>query len=109
MRKAVENSAWKLSAEIDSHVLEWTFDALDEDHELERFFEGIPGLYTSRVFRDPQQALVANLGLGKISFALMGLLDRTHASNLASESAKQRQLIICVKAARNGPCSEKRE
>ena len=100
IRKAVECSAWKLSAEIDSRVLERTFDALDVDDELERFFEGIPGLYTSRVLKNPQQALVANLGLGRISSALMGLLDRTHASNLASESAKQRQLIICVNAAR---------
>lgn len=100
IRKAVENTAWKLSTEIDSRVLEWTFCALDEDRQLERFFEGIPGLYASRVLKDPQQALVANLGFGNISSALMGLLDRTHASNLASESAKQRQLIICVKAAR---------
>ena len=100
IRKAVETTAWRLSAEIDSRVLEWTFDALDEDHEIERFFEGIPGLYDSRVLKDPQKALVAKLGLGKISSTLMGLLDRTHASNLASESAKQRQLIICVKAAR---------
>ncbi len=100
IRKAVENTAWKLSAEIDSRVLEWTFDALDEDREFERFFEGIPGLYASRVVKDPQQALVAKLGLTKISSILIKLLDRTHSSNLASESAKQRQLVICVKAAR---------
>ena len=100
IRKTVENTAWKLSAEIDCHIFKWTFDALDEDHELERFFEGIPGLYASGVVKDPQRALVANLGMAKILYALTGLLDRTHASNLCSESAKQRQLIICVKAAR---------
>jgi hypothetical protein len=99
IRKTVENTAWKLSAKVDSRILQWTFDALDEDHELERFFEGIPGLYASRVVKDPERALVANLGIGKILSALTGLLNRTHSSNLASKSAKQRQLIICVKAA----------
>ena len=53
-------------------------------------------LYTSGVVKGPQRALVANLGMAKILYALTGLLDRTPASNLCSESAKQRQLIIGV-------------
>ncbi|KAH9963057.1 hypothetical protein BGW80DRAFT_1255515 [Lactifluus volemus] len=34
-----------MSAEIDGHVLKWTFEALDEDHELEQFFEAIPAFF----------------------------------------------------------------
>ena len=37
IKKTVENTAWKLSAEIDCHIFKLTFDALDEDHELELF------------------------------------------------------------------------
>ena len=42
-----ENTALEPSAEMDIRVLKWTLDVLDEDHEWERFFEGIPGFCSS--------------------------------------------------------------
>ena len=86
-----------LSAKIDSGILKWTFDALDEDHELEQFFEGIPGFCNSNVVDDPQSILVRlDDGLGG---AFSGFLNRTWSSNLISEAVKNRRLIICAKAA----------
>jgi hypothetical protein len=38
MQKTAEHTALNSSSEIDTHAFMWTFDVLDEDHELERFF-----------------------------------------------------------------------
>jgi hypothetical protein len=35
----------------------WTFDCLDEDHELERFFSGLPGFRSSKLVKDPLPSL----------------------------------------------------
>ena len=43
MGRSIEDPAWKLPEEIDGHVFKWTINALDEGHELEQFFGGIPG------------------------------------------------------------------
>jgi hypothetical protein len=45
--KMAENAALEPSAEMDIRVLKWTLNALDEDHEWERFFVGIPGFCSS--------------------------------------------------------------
>ncbi|KAN0137814.1 hypothetical protein V8E53_004298 [Lactarius tabidus] len=42
MEKTSEEAALKVSSEIDARALMRTFDSLDQDHELERFFEGYP-------------------------------------------------------------------
>jgi hypothetical protein len=96
MGKTIEDTAWKLSEEIDGHVFKWTLNALDEDHEFERFFEGIPGLYKSRVIKVPQMVLEP----WTILTSLGDFFLRTEHSNLASESVRQRRLVTCLKAAR---------
>jgi hypothetical protein len=40
MHKTAEESALDSSSEIDTRTFVWTLDALDEDHEFERFFSG---------------------------------------------------------------------
>jgi hypothetical protein len=47
MEKTSEEAALNVSPEIDARALMRTFDSLDQDHELERFFEGIPGFCSS--------------------------------------------------------------
>ena len=47
--------ALELSADTDRRVLKWISDALDEDHELEQFFESIPG-FRSSVVVNPQHS-----------------------------------------------------
>jgi len=53
LAKTAEEFARKLSPEIDGRALMWTLDCSDEDHELERFFAGIPGFCRSKVLNDP--------------------------------------------------------
>jgi hypothetical protein len=44
MRKTAEEYALKLNPSIDYRSLLWTFESLDEDPDLEKFFEGLPRL-----------------------------------------------------------------
>ena len=49
MRKMAEQTAFNSPSEIDTRALMWTFNCLDEDHELERFFAGLPGFRGSKM------------------------------------------------------------
>jgi hypothetical protein len=97
--KTAQEAASKLSAEIDGHVLRWTLDALDEDQELEQFFEGIPGFCSSKVVDKPTRILAELDDYFKLSAAFRGFLDRTFSSSLVSETVKKKRLMTCVKAA----------
>jgi len=96
MEKEIEETAHKVSSEIDGRALVWTFESLDEDHELERFFAGIPGFCSSNVVDDPQSSL-AKLNTEMMRQALTGFLNRTLLSNQVSETVKKRRLAICVR------------
>ncbi|KAH9971324.1 hypothetical protein BGW80DRAFT_453767 [Lactifluus volemus] len=93
--KTAQERASKMSAEIDGHVLKWTFEALDEDHELEQFFEAIPAFCTSQVVHEPRRML-ANLGDWVLTAACEGLLIRTLSSRLLSERIKEKRFILCM-------------
>jgi hypothetical protein len=51
MISALEGSAMRLSLDIYRAALCWTLKLLDEDHELEEFVAGIPGLSESEALR----------------------------------------------------------
>ena len=53
MQRTAEETAMNTSSEIDTHAFMWTFDCLDEDHELESFFSGLPGFRSSKLVNDP--------------------------------------------------------
>jgi Family of unknown function (DUF6535) len=95
--KTAQETASKLSAEIDGCILKWIFDALDEDHELERFFEGIPGFCGSKVVNAPRRIL-SELDNSALTATLEGFLDRTWSSSLLSEKARERRAIVCMRA-----------
>ena len=97
MEKTVEETALNSPTEIDTRAFLWTFDSLDEDRELERFFSGLPDFRGSKVLRDPLLGLAEGRKEG-IFRALTGLLDRTFSSNLLPEPIKTRRAIICTKA-----------
>jgi hypothetical protein len=97
LRKMAEEYAGTLSAEIDYRALSWTFDSLDQDHELEQFFEGVPGFCTSNAVENPVGGFVIPNDR-KLSNALTGLIDRTLSSSLVPEPTKQRRITICTKA-----------
>jgi hypothetical protein len=97
MQKTAEETALKSSSEIDTRAFMWTFDCLDEDHELERFFSGLPGFRSSRVATDPLPSLTEE-ETSKLYRALIGLLRRTFSSDLLPAPVKNRRAIICAKA-----------
>jgi hypothetical protein len=97
MQKTAEETALKSPSEIDTRSFMWTFDCLDEDHELERFFSGLPGFRSSKMVKDPLPDL--NLEQqGKLLNAWIGLWDRTVSSDLLPELVKIRRTVICGKA-----------
>ena len=97
MQKTSEDTALNSSSDIDTRAFMWTFDSLDEDHELERFFSGFPGLRSSKVVNN----LLSSLTWGqssKVRKAITGLLDRTFSSDLLLAPVKTRRALICAKA-----------
>ena len=97
MQKTVEETALNTSSEIDTRAFMWTFDCLDEDHELESFFSGLPGFRSSKVVDDPLPSLTEEEML-KLYGALRGLLVRTFSSDLLPAPIKDRRALICAKA-----------
>ena len=92
-----EERAFYSPPEIDTRAFMWTFDCLDEDHELERFFAGLPGFRGSKMVKDPLPDLTSDQQ-EKLLNALIGLSDRTSSSDLLPEPIKIRRTVICQKA-----------
>ncbi|KAN0139070.1 hypothetical protein V8E53_003072 [Lactarius tabidus] len=97
LQKTAEDTALKSPAELDARSFMWTFDCLDEDHELERFFSGLSGFRSSKVVRDPLLSLTADQKW-TLYEAFDGLLDRTFSSELLPAPVKTRRAMICAKA-----------
>ena len=97
MQKTAEETALKISLEIDARAFMWTFDCLDEDHELESFFSGLPGFRSSKVVKDPLPSLTEEETL-KLYGTLAELLYRSFSSDLLPASVKERRAMICAKA-----------
>ena len=57
LSRSRENIALRQPTEMDSRALSWALDALDEDHELEKFVAAIPGYYRSTTVSPPREAL----------------------------------------------------
>ena len=106
MQKMAEESAFNSPAEIDTRVFMWTFDCLDEDHELERFFAGLPGFRASKMVKDPLPNLTWEQQ-EKLLNALIGLSDRTSSSDLLPEAIKIRRTVICGEALSSEDFSQK--
>ena len=97
MQKTAEETALNSSSEIDTRAFMWTFDCLDEDHELERFFSGLPGLHSSNVVDNLLPSLTS-VQKWKVREAINGLLTRTFSSDLLLAPVKRRRALICAKA-----------
>ena len=95
MIKTAEEYAFKLKPDIDHRSLLWTFYSLDEDADYEDFFAGLVLLCESETGKElhvKEQFIEPNRG--KLSSALVGLMDRTLISNLVKEFVKHRRMII---------------
>jgi len=96
MRKTAEDYAKNLPHNIDFRALLWTFTTLDEDGELQKFFQGLPGLCSSKAVPTALQDFIRP-NMKMLSKELIELMNRTLSSNLVSESVKQTRIIICTK------------
>jgi hypothetical protein len=99
LNRTAEEYALRLPPNIDHHSLLWTFESLDEDTDLEKFFEDLASLCDSETGKhlNLQQDFIRPHKC-RLSKALIGLMDRTLSSNLVIESVKQHRMIICTKA-----------
>ena len=90
-----EESVKEQSPEIDIRILDWTISALGDDDSLEKFFEAIPGFFSSKLVKDLERDFPVSL-LKTFWGALDGFIDRNSSSNSVTESVKSRRDIICV-------------
>ena len=94
---APKKAALKSLSDFDTRALMWTFGRLDEDHELVRFFSGLPGFHSSKVVKEPLRGLSDEQKL-EIFTAIIGFLDRTFSSDFLSDRARRQRTDICEKA-----------
>ena len=94
---APEKAALTSPPDLDTRALMWTFERLDEDHELVRFFSGLPGFHTSKVVKEPLRGLTDEQKFD-IFTAIIGFLDRTFSSDLLFDRIKRQRADICEKA-----------
>ena len=90
-----EKAALMSPSEIDTRALMWTFDRLDEDHELEAFFSGLHDFQNSKALKQPLHGLNNDQKL-KLATAMIGLLDRTFSTDLLSDQVKNYRADICA-------------
>jgi hypothetical protein len=97
MQKTVNETAQNSPSKVDGHVFMRTFDSLQKDDELERFFSGIPGFRSSKVIADPLPGLTKS-EKWKLLEELIEFMDRTFTSELLTEEVKKRRATICERA-----------
>ncbi|KAI0264340.1 hypothetical protein BC834DRAFT_970694 [Gloeopeniophorella convolvens] len=104
MVKEAEEVAMGLSSDIDSRALAWTYDSLDEDHELEQFLAGIPDFFRSTSVEKPE-VVITNIRdsshRGSLLLATVSLINRSLSHGHPTEPAQQQRFEVCVKAAFN--------
>ena len=96
MRKTAEVYAQNLHHQIDFDALWRTFESLDEDAELQEFFQGLLGLCSSKTVPNALQDFIKP-HMDRLSKELIELMNRTLSFNLISESVKQIRTTICSK------------
>jgi hypothetical protein len=92
-----EEVALKSPSEIDARAFMWTFDSLDEDHELGRFFSSLPDFCRSKIVDDPLPSLTSD-DKRKIFQTLMTFLLYSLSSDLLPEADKSQRTLMCAKA-----------
>jgi len=102
----VEEAALQPSWGVDIEILEHILVVLDEDDELKKFFDAIPGFCNSELVTKPLHPWITT----KLQRSMHEFLDRTFSSHLVPELVRNDRLITCLNAAHSalGPweCSE---
>ena len=97
--KETEGSALRLSSDIDVRGLSWTFDSLEEDHELEEFLAGIPGFLSSHEVTNPGNVLTDVINcIPGMAYTVFLFIERTFSSGLVSEVIQERRKHVYMRA-----------
>ena len=97
VEKKAEEMAEEQSSKIDVGILDWTINALDEDHSLEKFIEAVPGFFNSKLVKDLREHLPDDLSR-RLHFAFREFLGCTLSSNLVIDKVKLHRLDISLTA-----------
>jgi len=94
-----EGTAFRLSSDIDVRGLSWTFNSLEEDHELEDFLAGIPGFLSSHEVTNPANVLKQVIDtVPAMPYTVFLFIERTFSSGLVSEAIQERRKNVYMKA-----------
>ena len=97
--KETEGSALRLSSDIDVRGLSWTFNSLEEDHELEEFLAGIPGFLSSHEVTNPGNVLTDMINrIPGMAYTTFLFIERTFSSGLVSEAIQERRKYVYMRA-----------
>ncbi|KAI0252035.1 hypothetical protein BJV78DRAFT_386540 [Lactifluus subvellereus] len=93
----VEDLVHSRSLGLDTPAMEWTFNTLNGDHDLERFLAGIPGFYGSaEVTKDDQ--ILEELNSTNLPVAIVSFMECSLSSDLVAEPTKRTRVATCLKA-----------
>jgi Family of unknown function (DUF6535) len=103
IRKAAEETISERSSEIDIRIFGWTIGVLQDDDNLEKFFEAIPGFFSSKLVGPLESDFPSDI-LTRFWRELNGFMVRTLSSSSVIESVKTRRVIICRDIISMIPC-----
>ena len=97
--RETEDSALRLSSDIDVRGLAGTFNSLEEDHELEEFLAGIPGFLSSHEVTDPTNVLAEVINhVPGMAYTVFLFITRTFSSGLVSGVIQERRKNVYMRA-----------
>jgi hypothetical protein len=94
MREALESKAIGHTSR-DTKALQWTLKTLDEDHKLEEFLDGLPGLFHGS---ESQDSAEFKKGLEKLVRQVADNLFATCTTGLLPEGLRRQRLTACLEA-----------
>ena len=103
VEKAAAEVVEERSSEVDIRIFDWTIGVLGDDDSLEKFFEAVPGFFSSKLVKHLEIDFPEGI-LNRFWSAMNGFMNRTLSSNSVIESVKARRAIICRDIMNMIPC-----
>ena len=98
--KWIKETVAKPSGKVEVTILEHILLVLnDDDDELKKFFDAIPGFCNSELVEKPLHPQITT----KLQQAMDDFLDRTFSSHLVPESVRNDRLITCLNVVHSAP------
>ena len=94
MRRALESKAIGHTSR-DTNALRWTLGSLDEDHELEEFLDGLPGLFHGS---EHHHSVGLRGGLEQLVQPVADKLFTTCTTGFLPEEPRRQRLTVCLRA-----------